>query len=85
VMVEVYDARKLPRGFYVGSLCMTGEQRASLAGELAGAAAVRALHRPCHEEGDPPRLCGYPHVNDKPSCRECFKPHPCPTVEVLPS
>jgi hypothetical protein len=89
VPVEVYDCRALPRGRYLGTLNMTGWQRAALAGEMVGAAAVRALHCPCHADGDPEELCAHADQHragpSVPVCRECGKPYPCPTREVLPS
>lgn len=86
--VEVLDARDYPHADYLGSLNMTGDQYAALVAELAGVEAVRSLHVPCHVPGSPRELCvaGGEHPGgDTPACRECGKPFPCPTTEVLPS
>lgn len=85
-IVDVFDAREYPHADYLGSLHMTSEQYAALAGELAGVEAVRALHLPCHVPGTLADLCGPPHPGDPgPKCMECGKAYPCPTTEVLPS
>lgn len=87
-IVEVIDAGEYPHTDYVGSLHMTTEQHSALLAELTGIEAVRSMHSPCHEPGSPRELCvaGGEHPDgDVPACRECGKPYPCPTVEVLPS
>lgn len=84
-VVELWDRQDAD---YIGSMPMTGEQRSALVAELTAVAAVRSLHSPCHEPGTPSELCvgGREHADgDVPACRECGKPFPCPTAEVLPS
>jgi hypothetical protein len=87
-IVEVLDAREFPHTAYLGSLPMMSEALAAFVAELAGAAAARFLHRPCHDPQDPAELCTDPstHLRDdcQSRCRECGKPYPCPTAEVLP-
>lgn len=87
-LVEVVDAREYPHCDYLGSINMTGEQYSALVAEMVAVEAVRALHAPCHAPGSPRELCvtGGEHPDgDAPVCRECGKPFPCPTAEVLPS
>lgn len=97
-VVEVWDRQE---SGYLGSMAMTGAQRSALGAELAAVAAVRELHRPCHDpylSGSPDELCSAEtpcgtHRDRRrnsrewryPLCRECGKPYPCRTVEVLPS
>jgi hypothetical protein len=88
----MYDCRDYPHRVYIGSMPMTSESYSALAAELAGAAAVRALHTPCHDPASAGELCtrGRHHERVRgdrldwwPGCVECGKPWPCPTVEVL--
>jgi hypothetical protein len=86
--VEVSDARSYPHTIYLGSLNVPDESYAALVAELTGIEAVRRMHSPCHQPGSPRELCvaGGEHADgDIPACRECGKPYPCPTTEVLPS
>lgn len=90
-VVEIADARDYPHTEHLGSINMTVEQHAALIAELTGAAAARALHRPCHASRQPPELCvdhrahGSGPQPPVPLCVECRKPWPCPTAEVLPA
>jgi hypothetical protein len=86
--VEVADARAWPHTVYLGALNMPRESYSALIADLTGIEAVRRMHRPCHEAESPHVLCvaAGEHPNgDVPACRECGKPFPCPTAEVLPS
>lgn len=90
--VEMYDCREHPHGIYVASMPMTAEAYSALAAELAGAAAVRSLHYPCHDPDSAGEACSRGRHDERvrgdrldwwPVCVECGKPWQCPTVEVL--
>lgn len=99
-VVEIADARDYPHTEHLGSINMTVDQHADLIAELTGAAAARALHRPCHDPdafGSSDEICEVDtpigthaqrrdesHEWRDPRCRECGKAWPCPTAEVLP-